>query len=216
MEDLDRKRKLDAVKKALPLSIRRILEDTIPKVEEWEDPFQDTWEKGLSRVAAEMKSIERSRVIREALRKTGRSSDSDHQSSQRSGYSMQRRTGTSKFSQNSGKTFSQGRVKFKGRKSFLFRSNSNSGFGGNTRHAFRQRQENRPARDGDGADRGAAQDARRGETPRCYRCGQLGHIAPNCPNPPASNGASSKGGGRGGGKSRTSGGRGRGTGGKSN
>ena len=72
MTELDRKRKLDVVKKSVPAEIRRVLEDTTPKVEAWEDPFVDTWDNALSHVAAELKRVESSRrrrcvVCRKAL-----------------------------------------------------------------------------------------------------------------------------------------------------
>ena len=155
-----------------------------------------------------MKKIERSKVVFEALRKSDRSSGTSRLTSRRIG-DQQR---SSRFSQGSGKFLSQGRIKFKGRKPFSFRSNFNPE---NSRRVPHGRQGNQPAGDTDRNGSGSTQEAMRENAPKCYRCGQIGHIAPNCPNPPSSGGSGAKGGGRGNGKSGNSRWRGRGSGGRS-
>ena len=73
MSGLDRKRKLSVITGALPPEIQRILKDTAPAVGPDGGPFQDDWEKGLARVAAEMMKVEDSEIVMSAMQKQGRS-----------------------------------------------------------------------------------------------------------------------------------------------
>ena len=196
MSGLDRKRKLDAVKKSIPSEIRKILEDTIPAVEPGEDPVADTWEKGLARVAAEMKKVEDSKVVVTALKRRERAQGRHDVPSKRKDDTQQHPSPGrhSKWKGPSKTAPFKGRKPFRKKWSVPFQGKSEAQRNGN-RDGEQPKGDNTPK-----AGRPLAEV-------KCFRCGKMGHYANKCTQPPEGKG---NGGGRGGGKTARPAGRGRG------
>ena len=202
MQDIPAKRQLDAIKRVLPFEIRRILEDSTPCNAGTDDPpVVDTWEKGLARVAAEMKTVEDSRVVVRALARDGQRMPRGQSSGGRRGSSRDddRRlaTGTKQRGGRKGRGGwkpPQRTLSFKAAKPGRYAPNASppSEGGGERRESSSSR-----GREG----------GRDLSTVQCFRCKRYGHYADACPE--ATGG---KGGGRGGGKRGSTSGRGRGAG----
>ena len=197
MTDIPAKRKLDAIKKCIPVHLRRILEDTCPcNAGADAAPYVDSWEKGLARVAKEMKTVEDSKVVAAAI---ARRPDKPSHFNARTG---DRRPDTSwkgagRGRHDSGRKFQRGRDargggKLSAKKTFFFKRKTNAGRHGRDTEPAGRDQSERTAPNG----REGGRDV---SNVKCFKCGRMGHYANECPEAAAPGGRKG-GGGRGNGK----------------
>ena len=179
-----------------PMDLRRILEDTCPcNAGTDAAPYVDSWEKGLARVAKEMKTVEDSKVVAAAIaRKPDRSAHFNARPGDRRPDTSWKGGGRGwhEFGRSNQKERgARGGGKPSARKTFSFKKKTFGRFGRDAEPANRDQSE-RTAPNG----REGVRDV---STVKCFKCGRMGHYANECPEAAAPGGRKG-GGGRGNGK----------------